>query len=112
MLDRAPPDQSNANSAIELGPLLLARSSVLDVRALRKLLNVIRENPRVVLQAVRKARMRDLRGLATIEPRKSLARHRVTAIDRPRYGSGRRPAASRAAADRNQSPRRRPGPSP
>ncbi len=31
------------------------------------LLNVIRENPRVVLQAVRKARIRDPESLATIE---------------------------------------------
>ena len=36
------------------------------------LLNVIRENPRVVLQAVRKARMRDRGSLAAIEPRKTL----------------------------------------
>lgn len=35
------------------------------------LLNVIRENPRVVLQAVRKARIRDPQTLAAIEPRKS-----------------------------------------
>ena len=35
------------------------------------LLNVIRENPRVVLQAVRKARTREPGSLAAIEPRKS-----------------------------------------
>jgi putative transcriptional regulator len=35
------------------------------------LLNVIRENPRVVLQAVRKARLRDPGSLAAIEPRKT-----------------------------------------
>ena len=35
------------------------------------LLNVIRENPRVVFQAVRKARMRDPGSLAPIEPLKS-----------------------------------------
>jgi putative transcriptional regulator len=97
-------DQSNANSTEEVGPLPLARSSVLDVRSLRErmqltqrqfagwfgfsvatlrhwecgnrqpagpalvLLSVIRENPRVVLRAVRKARMRGPGGLATIEP--------------------------------------------
>jgi DNA-binding transcriptional regulator YiaG len=35
------------------------------------LLHVIRENPRVVLQAVRKARLRDTRSLAAVEPSKS-----------------------------------------
>jgi len=35
------------------------------------LLNVIRENPRVVLQAVRKARLRDAGSLAVIEPPKT-----------------------------------------
>ena len=46
------------------------------------LLHVIRENPRVVLQAVRKARLRDTESLAAIEPRKT---HRAppTLGDRP-----------------------------
>ena len=35
------------------------------------LLNVIRENPGVVLQAVRKARLRDPGSLGAIEPRKT-----------------------------------------
>jgi DNA-binding transcriptional regulator YiaG len=35
------------------------------------LLNVIRENPRVVLQAVRRARLREPGSLAAIEPRKT-----------------------------------------
>jgi DNA-binding transcriptional regulator YiaG len=35
------------------------------------LLHVIRENPRVVLQAVRRARLRDPGGLAAIEPHKT-----------------------------------------
>lgn len=35
------------------------------------LLHVIRENPRVVLQAVRKARLRDAGSVAAIEPPKS-----------------------------------------
>jgi hypothetical protein len=62
-------DQPNANSAIEIGPLPLARSSGNRQPAgpALVLLNVIRENPRVVLLAVRKARARDPGGLAAIE---------------------------------------------
>lgn len=57
------------------------------------LLNVIRENPRVVLQAVRKARLRDTGSLAAIEPRKT---HRAPP------GLGDRPPALRPRGPRRR----------
>jgi hypothetical protein len=57
------------------------------------LLNVIRENPRVVLQAVRKARLRDAGSLAAIEPRKT---------NRAPPGFGGRPPALRPRGPRRR----------